>query len=118
MIGSPLRQWEGSVSDGIVSAIRAIHGGGELIQITAPVSSGSSGSPVVNMQGRVIGMATSMDVRGQNLNFAVSGDMIEELRDTVYDKLLSDLSPNSPVYSVPIDGSNTLRKPRIKKKRR
>jgi serine protease Do len=118
VIGSPLGHLEGTVSDGIVSAIRTVHGVGELIQITAPVSRGSSGSPVLNMQGGVIGMATLMDVRGQNLNFAVSGNMIEKLRDAVYDKLLSDLGLNTgTVYSVPMDGANSLRKPRIKNKR-
>jgi serine protease Do len=118
VIGSPLGKWQGTVSDGIVSAIRTILGAGELIQITAPVSFGSSGSPVINMQGVVIGMATLMDVRGQNLNFAVSGNMIETLRDAVYDKLLSDIGVDTgTVYSVPMDGASSLRKPRMKTKR-
>jgi lipoprotein NlpI len=47
------------VSDGIESAIRE---DGELIQITAPISHRSSGSPVLNEDGRVIGVATSKHV--------------------------------------------------------
>jgi serine protease Do len=117
VIGNPLGTWEGSVTDGIVSAIRTIPNVGEIIQITAPVSMGSSGSPVINMQGQIIGMASLMDVRGQNLNFAVSGEMIENLRDAVYDKLLSDLEANGAVYSIPMDNGNTLEKPRTKKRR-
>src|SRR4029079_10444062 len=49
VIGNPFGL-EGSVTNGIVSAVRDIPGFGRIIQITAPISPGSSGSPVVNMQ--------------------------------------------------------------------
>jgi len=48
VIGNPLG-FEQSVSDGIVSAVREIPGFGNIIQITAPISSGSSGSPVLKL---------------------------------------------------------------------
>ena len=67
VIGSPLGL-ERTVSDGIVSAIREIPAFGKIIQTTASLSSGSSGSPVVNMKGEVIGVATFQVVEGQNLN--------------------------------------------------
>ena len=51
--GSPLG-FEKTVSDGIISAIREVPAYGKVIQITAPVSPGSSGSPVINMKGEVI----------------------------------------------------------------
>ena len=44
VIGNPLRL-EGSVSDGIVSAMREVPSLGRIIQITAPISHGNSGSP-------------------------------------------------------------------------
>jgi len=72
VIGSPLGL-EQTVSEGIVSAIR---GSGRLIQITAPISPGSSGSPVVNVKGEVIGIATLQFREGQNLNFAISAERI------------------------------------------
>jgi serine protease Do len=50
VIGNPFGL-EGSVTNGIVSAVRDIPTFGRIIQITAPISPGSSGSPVVNMQG-------------------------------------------------------------------
>jgi len=76
--GSPLGL-EKTVSDGIVSAIRDIPDFGKVIQITAPISPGSSGSPVLNMQGEVIGIATFQMVEGQNLNFAIPSEKITSL---------------------------------------
>ena len=76
--GSPLGL-EKTVSDGIVSAIREVPGYGKLIQITAPISPGSSGSPVLNMKGEVIGVATFQMIEGQNLNFAIPSERITKL---------------------------------------
>jgi tetratricopeptide (TPR) repeat protein len=72
VIGSPMGL-EQTVSEGIVSSIRQIPGLGEFFQMSAPISPGSSGSPVINLKGQVVGVATFQFIRGQNLNFAVSG---------------------------------------------
>lgn len=79
VIGNPFGL-EGSVSNGIVSAVREISGYGKIIQITAPISPGSSGSPVVNMLGQVIGVATLQAAEGQSLNFAVPSERIYGLK--------------------------------------
>ncbi|MEZ5423306.1 MAG: trypsin-like peptidase domain-containing protein [Pyrinomonadaceae bacterium] len=79
VIGNPFGL-EGSVSNGIVSAVREIPGYGKIIQITASISPGSSGSPVVNMAGQVIGVATLQAAEGQNLNFAVPAARILQLK--------------------------------------
>jgi len=79
VIGNPFGL-EGSVSNGIVSAVRDISGYGRIIQITAPISPGSSGSPVVNMAGQVIGVATLQAAEGQSLNFAVPSERIAQMR--------------------------------------
>jgi hypothetical protein len=73
VIGNP-EGLEGTVSDGLIAAIRD---SGQYIQITAPISHGSSGSPVLNEKGQVIGVATSILVSGQNLNFAISSAAID-----------------------------------------
>lgn len=65
--GNP-RGLEATFSRGIVSAIRSRP---DRIQIDAPISAGSSGGPVMNEAGEVIGVATSSLRQGQNLNFAV-----------------------------------------------
>jgi serine protease Do len=59
-----------TVSDGLVSAVRREPGGGEGLQISAPISPGSSGGPVLNERGQVVGVTTSTHRVGQNLNFA------------------------------------------------
>ena len=79
VVGNPYGL-EGSVSNGIVSAVREISGYGKIIQITAPISPGSSGSPVVNMAGQVIGIATLQAEQGQGLNFAVPSERILQLK--------------------------------------
>jgi hypothetical protein len=73
--GSPLGL-ENTVSDGIVSSVREISDYSKIIQITVPVSPGSSGSPVLNMNGEVIGIATFQFIEGQNLNFAIPSERI------------------------------------------
>ncbi|HXG84518.1 MAG TPA: tetratricopeptide repeat protein [Pyrinomonadaceae bacterium] len=79
VVGNPYGL-EGSVSNGIVSAVREIAGYGKIIQITAPISPGSSGSPVVNMRGQVIGVATLQAAEGQSLNFAVPSERVLGLK--------------------------------------
>jgi tetratricopeptide (TPR) repeat protein len=78
VIGTPLGL-EKTVSDGIVAAVREIPDFGKIIQLTAPISQGSSGSPVVNMKGEVVGIATFIILAGQNLNFAIPGENIAKL---------------------------------------
>src|SRR5919199_4008330 len=79
VIGNPLRL-EGSVADGIVSAVREVPNFGRIIQITVPISHGNSGSPVFNMQGQVVGVVTVKVVNGQNINLALAAARVESLR--------------------------------------
>ncbi len=68
-VGSPLGL-DGTFSQGIVSGYRTV-GDLSLMQLTAPISPGSSGGPVLDATGRVIGVAIGTFAEGQNLNFAV-----------------------------------------------
>ena len=69
-IGSPLGLFN-SVSDGIISGFRKIKDM-DMIQFTAPISSGSSGGAVLNTYGQLIGISTAGIDKGQNINLAVS----------------------------------------------
>ncbi len=81
VVGSPMGL-EQTVSEGIVSSIRKIPAVGDFFQMSAPISPGSSGSPVINLKGQVIGVATFQFLRGQNLNFAVAGESVLKLKPT------------------------------------
>ena len=70
VIGSPLGL-EGTLSEGIVSAMPEDEKEGKLVQITAAISPDSSGSPMLNAKGNVIGVAAALLRGGQALNFAV-----------------------------------------------
>ena len=61
---------EGTFSDGIISSRHGGHAKGRL-QMTAPISPGSSGGPVLNKKGEVIGVSYTILEGGQNLNFAI-----------------------------------------------
>jgi len=74
-IGSP-QLLEHTVSEGIVSAIRTDTHKGQAIQMTAPISGGSSGGAVINLKGEVVGVSTFYRKGGQNLNFAIPGHRI------------------------------------------
>ncbi|MFT7030219.1 MAG: S1-C subfamily serine protease [Marinoscillum sp.] len=76
-IGNP-KGLSGTISEGIISGIRNLENK-ELIQITAPISPGSSGGPVINNSGQVIGVAVGTLTSGQNLNFAIPSSLLKSL---------------------------------------
>ena len=67
--GNP-RGLEVLFSAGIISAIRG-SSADKIFQMTAPISQGSSGGPVFNKKGEVIGVSSVTLRDGQNLNFAI-----------------------------------------------
>lgn len=81
VVGSPLGL-EQTVSEGIVSAIREVPEVGAVFQVSAPISRGSSGSPVVDRHGRVVGIVSFQAQLGQNLNFAVASSHLLKLQKT------------------------------------
>lgn len=84
-VGHP-RGYEFTVSEGIVSAVRKLdEAGPTMIQMTTPISPGSSGGPLLDLQGRVVGVCSLTLTEGQNINFAIP---VGEL-PPVLDKALS-----------------------------
>jgi hypothetical protein len=69
---------EGTFSKGMITAIR---GEPRRLQIDAPVSPGSSGGPVLNAEGMVVGVVVSTVLGGQNLNFAVPIEEVTSLHE-------------------------------------
>ncbi len=75
-IGNP-QGLERSITIGIVSGVREF-GGQKLLQISASISPGSSGGPILNESGEVVGVAVGMLKNGQNLNFAIPVSVLRE----------------------------------------
>ena len=76
-VGNP-RGLEGTFSQGIISSIRPVSSD-KIIQMTAPLSPGSSGGPVLNRRGEVIGVSVLTIRDGQNLNFAIPSNYLKNL---------------------------------------
>jgi S1-C subfamily serine protease len=77
----------GNLTPGTVSALTGLGNNSNQIQITAPIQPGSSGSPVMDKKGSVVGVVSmTLDDRkmtkaigqvGQNVNFAINGQTIK-----------------------------------------
>lgn len=100
-IGSPLG-FENTISDGIISGIRSGSTLTGILQITNPVSPGSSGGPVISLSGTVLGVTTLMVKGGQNLNFAVPAYKVRQVlnaaKSGVAEKRLISLSSGPSRY--------------------
>lgn len=73
-----------TLSEGIVSSMRPVDGG-SYIQTTAAISPGSSGGGLFDDRGRLLGLTSFFASQGQQLNFALPVEWIEQLahRETV-----------------------------------
>ena len=96
VIGSPLGL-EGTLTEGIVSARRKLPGQKrEVLQISAAISQGSSGSPVLDPQGRVVGVASFLLAEGQSLHFATPAEKLQALMRRAGKSSLSSALPSAP----------------------
>lgn len=87
-IGNPLGL-ESALSTGVVSGFRDVPQLGRAIQTTAPISPGSSGGGLFDSQGRLVGITSSTLVEGQNLNFAIPAEIINQVKRFPPKKLAS-----------------------------
>lgn len=77
VLGSP-KGLPATISDGLVSGLRNVNGH-KFIQITAPMSPGSSGGPILNSNGELVGISVGQINGGQNLNFAIPKSYLQVL---------------------------------------
>ena len=80
VIGHP-RGLDFSISNGIVSAVRASSAGVEEVQISAAISPGNSGGPIFDVHGGLVGVATKFLKEGQNLNFGILATEVTKYLD-------------------------------------
>jgi S1-C subfamily serine protease len=94
-IGNPLGL-ELTVSNGILSGVRTVDAEkGKFLQVTAPISHGSSGGPLFNMAGEVVGITSGFLEGGENLNFAIPSNDVKRLIGALLSAKLQPL-PNEP----------------------
>ena len=113
VVSNPLGQLPGTLSKGIISASRVVNGT-RLLQISAPISHGSSGAPLLNAQGLVIGVIRSTMERGQALNFATATDAIRNLQTdpaAVAEAQIMLRKPTVASRSEPPSGTSTTSAP-------
>lgn len=89
-IGNP-QGFEGTFSEGIVSSIREV-GNDYFIQMTTPISPGSSGGPVLDERGLVVGVSVATFQNGQNLNFAVPVTYLNQLVESSVETTISNVA--------------------------
>ena len=113
LVGAP-RGLDFTISDGLVSAVRVVNGS-RVIQTTAAASSGSSGGPLLNASGEVIGIMTFSRIDGQNLNFAIPINYAKGMLSTerlsapatllsASDAIVSSLASDAPAAATYIGG--------------
>ncbi|MFZ5897286.1 MAG: S1C family serine protease [Myxococcota bacterium] len=90
-IGHPLGL-EDTVSNGLVSAVRHVDTDFDVLQISAPIAPGSSGGPLFNERGEVIGVAAAIMRGGQNLNFGLPVKYVKALAAHPRPVSISDFS--------------------------
>jgi len=114
----------GNLTPGIVSALTGLNNNTSQIQITAPIQPGSSGSPVMNRKGEVIGvvsmkisdskMAKATGSVGLNVNFAVNGQTLKSFLDahkieystgglTLFSKSASDIADEARKWTTIVE---------------
>lgn len=98
-IGSPLG-FQNTVSEGIVSGLR-----NGIIQMSNPISPGSSGGAVFDRYGNVVGISVATVTSGQNLNFAVPINWAKSYLNSGTPQTFADVIAENTVTNDLLDGS-------------
>lgn len=100
VLGYPLTNSMGTeikLTDGLVSAKTGFQGDISQYQISAPVQSGSSGGPLFDEQGNVIGIISSKHNTAENVSYAVKLSYLKNLIETTTEAIV--LSPQNKIQS-------------------
>lgn len=102
LVGNPL-EFENSITTGIVSALRMSDLGYKVIQTDAAANPGNSGGPLMNAQGRALGLLTYKRRDSENLNFVVPSNYIRGLLTNTRAFPLSELTSHltNTLASIP-----------------
>lgn len=108
-LGAPMG-FEQTFADGLVSSVRS-DSHGDVVQVTIPISPGSSGSPIMNENGDVVAIATYKQ-RGENLNFgvAVNEEKLSMMKSNPFVKANRQFNNKEGfvILNIPSDQDNDL----------
>lgn len=109
-IGAPIGL-EQTFADGLVSSLRN-DSHGQVLQVSIPISSGSSGSPIMDEYGDVVAVATFKSSRGENLNFgvAINEEKLSLMTENPFAKNNRQFNKkeNFVILNIPSDQENNL----------
>jgi len=105
-IGSPIGL-ENTISNGLISSKKRILEGNNYIQISAPISHGSSGGALLNYFGDVIGITSAGFENGQNLNLAIPINEVKTLLSVTKQISLADLATLKTIGTITFDNGDT-----------
>jgi hypothetical protein len=105
-IGAPLGI-QNTLSDGIVTNLLSV-GGVNVIQTSAPISQGSSGGPLFDDHGAVLGITAASNPRGELVNFAVSSLHLRQVLDHPAPVSFPDFLARTRVVVPVLRGSTTV----------
>ena len=78
-LGNPLGVFDYSITNGLISQVRPVSSNLTILQISAPISPGSSGGPLFNQYGEVVGITTAIITEGQSINLAVPANYLRPM---------------------------------------
>jgi len=108
VIGNALGILEDTITTGVISGVRTIHGR-KLFQMDAAVSPGNSGGPVVDRRGEVIGITVLKLTKGESLNFAIPVNYARGMLSFQLEKGLTRLVPSeNSLGNLFADGSRRI----------
>lgn len=91
-IGNALGEYSNTATSGIISAldrtIKTSSGMGRadnligLIQTDAAINSGNSGGPLLDLEGRVLGVNTAVSLKGDSIGFAIPSNAVQQVLDS------------------------------------
>ena len=125
-IGNPLGVFENTVSEGLISSIREVCSQKDveaknpqcpielhLLQISAPISQGSSGGPLFNQVGEVVGVTTAIIAQGQLINFAMPVNYLKPLLSNQHPIGLEDFAKATRAADDPSGTGRLPKKPPV-----
>lgn len=85
-----------TVTEGIVSSTSQPMGSRHYLQTDAAVNPGNSGGPMINVDGKLVGVTTSKFTEADNVGFGIKHiDLIKEINDFTYDDNVYRVKCNS-----------------------